>query len=81
MLEALAYGCIPVLSDLPANWEWVESGRNGLIVKHLDANFLKKALKLDQAEVAAINREIIEERGTIEVNRQKFIDIYNRAIK
>ncbi|MEA3477980.1 MAG: glycosyltransferase, partial [Bacteroidota bacterium] len=81
LLEALAYGCIPVLSDLPANWEWVENGRNGLIVKHLDANFIKKALKLNQPEIAAINRKIIEERGTTEVNRQKFIDIYKRAIK
>ena len=81
LLEALAYGCIPVLSDLPANWEWVENGRNGLIVKHLDTNYIKKALKLNQPEIAVKNRQIIEERGTTEVNRQKFIDIYNRAIK
>jgi L-malate glycosyltransferase len=32
VLEAMAHGCIPVLSDLPANRELVDSGRNGLIV-------------------------------------------------
>ena len=32
VLEAMAHGCIPILSDLPANHELVRSGRNGLIL-------------------------------------------------
>lgn len=32
-LEAMASGCIPILSDLPANHELVRSGRTGLIVE------------------------------------------------
>jgi len=32
VLEALAHGCIPLLSDLPANHELVTSGRNGLVL-------------------------------------------------
>lgn len=32
VLEAMAYGCIPILSDLPANHELVRSGENGLIL-------------------------------------------------
>lgn len=32
VLEAMAHGCIPLLSDLPANRELVDHGRNGLIV-------------------------------------------------
>jgi glycosyltransferase involved in cell wall biosynthesis len=32
LLEAMAHGCIPLLSDLPANREWVRDGENGLIV-------------------------------------------------
>lgn len=31
LLEAMAYGCIPILSDLPANREWVVNGKNGVI--------------------------------------------------
>ena len=32
VLEAMAHGCIPLLSDLPANHELVRSGDNGLVV-------------------------------------------------
>ena len=32
VLEAMAHGCIPLLSDLPANHELVRSGSNGLIL-------------------------------------------------
>jgi glycosyltransferase involved in cell wall biosynthesis len=32
VLEALAHGCIPLLSDLPANHELVRSGDNGLVL-------------------------------------------------
>ncbi|NDY93433.1 glycosyltransferase [Ideonella livida] len=32
VLEAMAHGCIPILSDLPANRELVQDGRNGLIL-------------------------------------------------
>ncbi len=32
VLEAMAHGCVPLLSDLPANRELVRDGENGLIV-------------------------------------------------
>lgn len=32
VLEAMAHGCIPLLSDLPANHELVRSGANGLVL-------------------------------------------------
>jgi len=32
VLEAMGHGCIPILSDLPANRELVQDGRNGLIL-------------------------------------------------
>ncbi len=32
VLEAMAHGCVPLLSDLPANRELVQDGHNGLIV-------------------------------------------------
>ncbi len=35
VLEALAHGCIPILSDLPANHELVRSGDNGLVLHGL----------------------------------------------
>lgn len=32
VLEAMGHACIPILSDLPANRELVEDGRNGVVV-------------------------------------------------
>ncbi|MET0384038.1 MAG: glycosyltransferase, partial [Burkholderiaceae bacterium] len=33
VLEAMGHGCIPILSDLPANRELVRDGRNGALVE------------------------------------------------
>ena len=46
VLEAMAHGCIPVLSDLPANHELVRNGNNGLV--------LAAAQKLQAADLTAL---------------------------
>ena len=60
VLEAMAHGCIPLLSDLPANRELVRDGANGLIVPDgraaLDVAALER-LQTDAAAIAAANRE------------------------
>lgn len=81
LLEAMGYGCIPVLSDLPANIEWVENNVNGVILKkeQLFAAF-ERALKLNGESVALMNINIIEDKATKMVNQKKFEDIYNKII-
>ena len=37
-----------LLSDLPANKEWIKSGVNGLIVTDLNSNFIREAIHFDQ---------------------------------
>jgi glycosyltransferase involved in cell wall biosynthesis len=81
LLEAMAFGCVPVLSELPANREWIEDGKNGIIVKSLIENFFECALNLNLAEVASSNRKIIEEKGTKEANRKKFIQLYDNLLQ
>lgn len=81
LLEAMAYGCVPVLSDLPANREWIEDGKNGIIVNLLEENFFERAIKLEIEEVASYNRKIIEEKGTKEANRKKFIQLYDKLLQ
>lgn len=62
VLEALAHGCVPLLSDLPANRELVESGRNGLILAGAPDLAATQTLQALQAlrprveEIAAANR-------------------------
>ena len=54
VLEAMAHGCIPLLSDLPANRELVRDGANGLIVPDGQAALTLAALERLAADAAAI---------------------------
>jgi L-malate glycosyltransferase len=62
VLEAMGHGCIPLLSDLPANRELVRDGANGFIVpdglRALDVGALER-LQADAASIAAANRDWI----------------------
>jgi len=44
LLEAMACGAIPVVTDLPANREWITDGQNGLVVQRNDPAALAAAL-------------------------------------
>ncbi|MFM7566979.1 MAG: glycosyltransferase family 4 protein [Flavobacteriales bacterium] len=80
LLEAMAYGCIPILSDIPANKEWVEDGVNGIIVRPHESlyNAVYRGHKLDLATVQEKNRAIILKRATKEANAAIFNEIYAR---
>jgi glycosyltransferase involved in cell wall biosynthesis len=77
----MAYGCLPVVSDLPANREWVIDGENGIIVKDQNINeALDRALKIDNQKAIEINSQIIENKATKAANRKKFTAIYDQLI-
>ena len=62
VLEAMAHGCVPVLSDLPANRELVDDGHNGVIVADgavLPANTLAHLLPRAD-KIASDNRNWVE---------------------
>ena len=44
LLEAMACGIIPVVSNIPANCEWIKNDDNGIIIDRIDADLLCKAL-------------------------------------
>jgi glycosyltransferase involved in cell wall biosynthesis len=80
LLEAMAYGCIPVVSDLQANKEWIKAQQNGLIYSgNLSADF-ENALQLDALSVAQINANLIEQQATKAVNQQKFFKLYDQLL-
>jgi L-malate glycosyltransferase len=57
VLEAMAHGAIPILSDLPANRELVQDGVNGLILR--DGQMLERASLQPLAQRAdAVAREL-----------------------
>lgn len=80
MLEAMAYGCIPVISDLPVKHEWITNGANGILVSDVDTEFISEAFSLEQPEVQKINHVIIAERGTKTANSEKFIHLYKKIL-
>lgn len=80
LLEAMAYGCIPIVSDLPANREWIEHGKNGLITSGDLSKDLALAQTLDIKVVQGLNNEIIAQRATKTVNQSKFIALYDRIL-
>lgn len=71
LLEAMAYGCVPIVSDIPANHEWVRHMENGLIVRNSSniGFFLKQ---IDCSKIFKLNRKIINENAIF----SKLIDGY-----
>lgn len=83
LLEAMAYGCIPIVSDLPSNREWISDNVNGILVQSHETlgSALQRGLKLDGNAVINFNRDLIAKHGTKEVNAQKFIAIYEAVLR
>lgn len=80
LLEAMSAGCLPLLSDLPANCEWIIHNKNGIIVKNLYADFISGALELNYKEAVMINKELIANKATKKVARENFIRIYKQLL-
>jgi glycosyltransferase involved in cell wall biosynthesis len=74
LLEAMAAGCFPVVSDLEANREWVASGSTALLFPPGDAGALVDCLRRAVADAAlrdtaaARNRATVQARATWEAN-------------
>lgn len=81
LLEAMACGCIPIVSNLPANREWIKNGENGVVVENVDGDFIETALSIHQEDAVRINIERIERDGTKEANRIKFLKLYQKIVK
>jgi|WetSurMetagenome_2_1015567.scaffolds.fasta_scaffold14283_4 L-malate glycosyltransferase len=82
LLEAMACGTVPVVTDLPANREWIRDGENGRIVKSDDAPALARAVveAIENASFRAtareINRLVIGERGLWKKNMKIVEDAF-----
>ncbi|MGI6119282.1 MAG: glycosyltransferase [Desulfosporosinus sp.] len=76
LLESMACRCIPIVSNLPANREWVKNGMNGVIVDDVTSPFFQAALDLDAFSAQEYNRKLIERWGTVKANRAVFRKIY-----
>jgi len=85
LLEAMASGLPPVVSDIPGNRDWIENGVNGFLAPVDDApafaEQLLRATQLNEAErarIAAQNRKIVETRADFGRNVEKLVEAYDR---
>ena len=73
----MACGAFPVVSDIPANREWIEPGTNGLLFPPGDGSALAERLAAAWADpaardaAAARNRRIVEERADFRTNMER----------
>ncbi|HAT29422.1 MAG TPA: hypothetical protein DCW29_00795 [Janthinobacterium sp.] len=82
--EAMACGCFPIATDIPANSQWIEDGRNGYLYPAGDAatlaTVIERALGAGTLIAAAKveNRRIVETRADWRVCVAKMEAIYAR---
>lgn len=87
LLEAMACGAFPIVSDIPANREWVRDGENGLLVQPRDPGALARAVReawgnADLRERARrMNATIIRERAEWRANMKKVEALFERAVQ
>ncbi len=84
LLEAMAAGCLPVLSDLPANREWVQTGRNGLLVSDPAqlGDALERAIEWSESgrwarEGRPLNEALVADKALFARNIEQFIALYD----
>lgn len=87
LLEAMALGLFPIVSDIPANREWVRDGYNGWLVPPRNTRILADRI-IEAARqpalresVVRINKEIVREKAIFEDNMQKLEEIYHKLAK
>jgi len=87
LLEAMAAGCFPVVTDIAGNREWVEPGVGGFLFPPGDAGTLAARLQEAAADTdlrarAAIhNRRVVESRATWELTMRTADRVFELATR
>jgi len=82
--EAMACGLAPVVTDIPANRDWIKDGENGFLVPISDINMLANKIvyliKNDQIreKFGKTNRQIIKEKAECATEMAKIEKVYER---
>jgi glycosyltransferase involved in cell wall biosynthesis len=87
LLEAMACGAFPVVTDILPNREWILDGENGFLIPTESETILGKkiveAIRNDRllSETSVKNRKIIEEKAHWEKNIGKIAKIYEGSLR
>lgn len=87
LFEGMATGCFPIVSDLPANRPFINSGRNGLLVTVGNPSLLAENIQyfcenFESFKNAFLeNRRLIERECDLKSNMNDFYDHYQNLLK
>jgi L-malate glycosyltransferase len=81
LMEAMAVGSIPVVSDIAPNKEWIKHGKNGFLINLNDLDntraLFRDIIKISEPQLEEMrkkNREIILRRGRLITNMGRICD-------
>ncbi len=86
LLEAMAYGCFPVVGNTEMMTEWVQTGINGLVVDATKASAIADAIvqAINQPalrrKAAKFNATLIAERAAYAPNMARVEEFYRNVI-
>ena len=80
VMEAMAVGTIPIVSDTAPNREWVQDGVNGFLIPLGDTAGVRRQLNraitmpdIDAARMIAYNKNLVRERATLKTNMGRLV--------
>ena len=85
--EAMACGCFPLATRIPANAQWLEEGVTGILYPPRDdaalAQALRRAIADPELRLAAqtVNRRVVEQRASWQTCLARYDEIYAEAIR
>ena len=77
LLEAMAFGCIPVVSDLPASTAWVTDGRNGIVMSEGTNPDTLSGIQGNVQTIFEMNRQLIAEKAIF----PKSIELFHQKLR
>jgi L-malate glycosyltransferase len=87
LFEAMSAGLYPIVSNIPANRQWIQDGVNGALVSYDDAVAVAAAIERAAAEATfrygAVARNIEFARTWLDLgtNTRKFVAFFNQIIR
>jgi glycosyltransferase involved in cell wall biosynthesis len=85
ILEGMTLGCLPVVGDIDSLREWIENGRNGILVNPRDPKSIAEGIvegirnTILRQQALLINQEIIRERVDANKVRLTIRDFYHEV--
>jgi glycosyltransferase involved in cell wall biosynthesis len=80
LVEAIIYGCIPFVSNLEANLELIEDGKNGFVENDLEHIDFAKYIQVDNEMFEMTRQEVIKTFSKAE-NKKRYFEIYDEVIQ